>query len=118
MPRPVKRRRICNMPSINAFGPYMLKDNDNNSINMTVEEFETIRLIDYEQLSQEQCSKVMEIGRSTVQRIYDEARKKIADSMVNAKVIKIEGGNYIVCKENSTTNNNGCGKCFRRRGQK
>ena len=42
---------------------------------MTVDDSETIRLIDLERFNQEECAKQMNIARSTVQGIYIEARK-------------------------------------------
>ncbi|WP_129721666.1 DUF134 domain-containing protein [Xylanivirga thermophila] len=113
MPRPRKWKRVCNMPKVNTFGP-CIEDNDiTGAIQMTVEEFETIRLIDHEGLNQEQCSEIMGIGRSTVQRLYEKARRKIADSIVNGKVLKIEGGDYRVCSD--LESGNACEKCIRNR---
>ena len=65
---------------------------------MTVEEYEVIRLIDMEGLMQEECAKRMNVARTTVQRIYAEARK-IAESLVLGKILKIEGGNYELCED-------------------
>ena len=66
---------------------------------MTVDEYETIRLIDLEDFSQEECSKQMNVARTTVQRVYNEARKKIAAAIVHSKVLQIEGGTYNLCGE-------------------
>jgi len=62
-----------------------------------VDEYETLRLIDLEGLKQEECALRMNIARTTVQGIYNTARKKIAESLVNGKVLRIEGGNYEIC---------------------
>ncbi len=80
---------------------------------MTVEEYETIRLIDLEGFTQEECADRMNIARTTVQRIYNDARKKLAESLVNGKVLRIEGGDYKLCdgEENSCD----CGGCRRHR---
>lgn len=115
MVRPRKWRRVCTLPEVNKFGPI---DNGNyidEPIIMTVEEYETIRLMDLEGLNQEECADSMGVARSTVQRIYDDARKKLADSLVNRKIVKIEGGNYKLCSEFGDKENcDGC-ICHRHR---
>jgi predicted DNA-binding protein (UPF0251 family) len=80
---------------------------------MAVDEFETIRLIDLESFTQEECARQMDIARTTVQRIYDGARKKLADSLVNGKMLIIEGGDYVLCKGLEETCR--CGGCLRHR---
>lgn len=61
------------------------------------DEYEVIRLLDYAALTQEQCAEKMNVSRSTVTRMYDTARQKMADALVNGKKIRIEGGDVIVC---------------------
>ncbi|MBA1336984.1 MAG: hypothetical protein HPY66_3420 [Firmicutes bacterium] len=80
---------------------------------MTVEEYETIRLIDLEGLTQEECADRMDVARTTVQRIYNDARKKLAEALVNGNVLKIEGGNYKLCDEREQVY--GCGRRRRHR---
>lgn len=65
---------------------------------MTVDQYETVRLIDLEGFTQEACAEKMEIARTTVQSIYAEARKKLADALVNGKMLRIEGGEYKLCE--------------------
>lgn len=96
MPRPMKWRKVCCLPENSRFGPLDLKDSK-DYINMTVDEYETIRLIDLKGFTQEECAKQMNIARTTVQGIYIEARKKLAESLVNGKVLTIEGGEYKLC---------------------
>ncbi len=110
MPRPIKWRKVCCLPQSNKFGPLDLNCENENHVNMTVDEYETIRLIDLEGFTQEECAKQMNIARSTVQGIYIEARKKLAQSLVNGKVLSIEGGEYRICDGRG----NGCGKGCRR----
>ena len=97
MPRPMKWRKVCCLPESNQFGPLGAEANLENFVKMTVDEYETIRLIDLEDLTQEECAKQMNIARTTVQGIYNEARKKLAQSLVNGKVLFIEGGEYRLC---------------------
>lgn len=112
MARPVKWRKVCCLPESNRFGSLDLPVDDKNIVSMTVDEYETIRLIDLEGFTQEECGRQMNIGRTTVQGIYIEARKKIAESLVNGKVLIIEGGEYRLCEGLG----NGCGRgCHRRR---
>lgn len=61
---------------------------------LSVDEFEALRLIDLEGLNQEECARRMEVARTTVQAIYDRAREKVADFLVNARELRIAGGAY------------------------
>lgn len=92
MPRPKRCRRICGYPSVWSFAP------ESGSISETVpfmlDEFETIRLMDYQKMTQEECAAVMGVSRATVANIYENARFKIADALVNGKRIRLTGGAY------------------------
>lgn len=116
MPRPMKWRKVCCLPESNRFGPLDCPADTNNYVNMTVDEYETIRLIDLEGFTQEECAKQMNVARTTVQGIYIEARKKIASSLVNGKILLIEGGEYRLCDGLG----DGCGRngCHRHRCSK
>lgn len=105
MPRPKKWRRVCCLPENNRFGPLDLPSGTSAAIQMTVDEYETIRLIDLEGLTQEECAGKMDIARTTVQWIYTDARRKIAESLVNGKTLQIGGGEYRLCDGQG----NGCG---------
>lgn len=110
MPRPMKWRKVCCLPEKNKFGPLDLSGDENNFIKMTIDEYETIRLIDLEGFTQEECSKKMNVARTTIQGIYNEARKKLANSLVNGTLLVIEGGEYKLCSERGK----GCGRGCRR----
>ncbi len=97
MPRPMKWRKVCCLPNSNRFGPLDSTLENNNIVNMTVDEYETIRLIDLEGLSQEECAIQMNVARTTIQGIYSDARKKLAESLINEKMLLIKGGTYELC---------------------
>jgi len=107
MARPKKSRRVCSLPINTAFVPKSLKNVD--EIVMTIDEYETIRLIDFFEMTQEECALKMQIARTTVQAIYMSARKKISDCIVNGKQLLIEGGDVKVCDGKDTNCiDNGC----------
>ena len=116
MPRPRKWRKVCCLPQSNRFGPLNVPINYEDFISMTVDEYETIRLIDLEGFTQEECSNQMNVARTTVQGIYDCARKKLAESLVRGKVLRIEGGEYMLCDGLEEACR--CGGCRRHRGQR
>ena len=101
MARPEKCKRICSLPEQNRF-TCIGSDNSAASQVLTLEEFETIRLIDYIGLTQEQCAAQMHVARTTIQRLYTDARKKIAEFLLSGTSLEISGGNYRIC-ENSDT---------------
>lgn len=116
MPRPQKKRRICAMPEFSAFAPCH-RHEEAEIVEMTVDEYETIRLIDLMGCTQEDCSKQMEIARTTVQAIYDSARKKLADVLINGKRLEISGGHYRVCPHSGQCCAGTCAKRENRYGQ-
>ena len=80
MPRPPRCRRICDAPQVDTFCPNGSEDVE--PILLTLDEYEVIRLVDLEQQTHEQCAVQMDISRSTVQEIYEVARRKIAACLV------------------------------------
>ena len=96
MPRPVRVRRVCEEPKFTKFAPFGADSKEVQSL--TIEEYEVIRHVDYQKKTHEECAKQMAISRTTVTEIYETARFKIADAIVNGKTLCIEGGNYRVCE--------------------
>lgn len=96
MPRPTKCRRICALPQMREFGP-LQPGNEQGAVVLSVDEYEVIRLIDWLDMNQEECAAQMEVARTTVQAIYTSARRKLADALVNGRMLRIDGGNYRVC---------------------
>lgn len=95
MARPSRCRRICLEPEYDYFSP--CGEAGGEQVLLTVDEYETIRLIDHENRTHEQCAQQMGISRTTVTEIYERARSKIADCIVNGKALRISGGNYRLC---------------------
>ena len=100
MARPTKARMIENIPSKSWFKE--VGEENGNVLEMYYEEFEVIRLIDYEHLSQSQCALHMHISRSSVQALYEEARKKLARFLVEGGKLHLVGGHYEILKKERT----------------
>lgn len=102
------------MPHINEFRPRGVRSAD--CVVLTVDEYETIRLIDKEGFSQEECGAYMRIARTTVQQIYTSARAKLALMLVDGIALKIDGGDFELCdgKEHHCS----CGGCHKHRNSK
>ena len=110
MPRPVKCRKVCHFPNVLEFLP--ADDTEKKMpIVLTVDEYETIRLLDKKGYSQEQCAESMQIARTTVQRIYEIARKKVADAIIDGHPLRIEGGDFRICDGKSSKC--GLGGCYK-----
>ena len=110
MPRPRKFRNVCHFPRNLRFLP---EENGEKRppVVLSVDEYETLRLIDREGFSQEECGERMNVARTTVQLIYTSARKKLADMLVEGRELRIEGGEYRLCNGNAAS----CGEnsCFK-----
>lgn len=92
MPRPCRYRRIRCNPDTNYFKPRGIPLDMLEEVNLTLDELEAIRLADLECLYQEDAAKKMDISRQTFGNIINSAHKKVADVLLNAKALKIEGG--------------------------
>jgi predicted DNA-binding protein (UPF0251 family)/predicted Fe-Mo cluster-binding NifX family protein len=92
MGRMKRCRFVESYPQWNSFGPEGMSQAE--TAVLTVEEFETIRLIDWEHLTQQECAERMHVARTTVTDIYDHARLVLADCLVNGKNLVVAGGRY------------------------
>ena len=92
MARPCRCRRIRCNPDTNYFKPRGIPLDMLEEVNLALDELEAIRLADLEGLYQEDAAKKMNISRQTFGNIINSAHKKIADVLLNAKALKIEGG--------------------------
>ena len=96
MARPSKCRCICSMPRITEFLPRGEADL-RGPVVLQVDEFEVIRLLDYKGFTQEQCAGRMNISRTTVTRIYEAGRRKVAQALVEGRGLSIKGGDVMIC---------------------
>ncbi len=92
MPRPPRCRNICSLPEFWSFSAE--EDCTGEIIKLTLDELETIRLLDKEQLTQEECALQMNVARTTVTAIYESARHKLASALLDGKRLVISGGSW------------------------
>lgn len=92
MPRPKECRNVGCLPDKNYFKPKGIPASMLEEVVLTLDEFEAIRLADFNGLYQEDAAKQMNISRQTFGRIIESAHKKIGDVLINGKALKIEGG--------------------------
>jgi len=90
--RPKKTRWVKCSPADRCFRPKGKKIECCEGVTLTLDELEAIRLADLLELSQEETARKMKVHRSTISRILTGAHKKIADALVNVKIVKVEGG--------------------------
>jgi len=88
------KRKVLNPPSIKGFKPYGESSGKKNqqTINLLFEEYEALRLCDYDLLNHHQSSILMGVSRPTFTRIYASALQKIATAFVEGRQISIDGG--------------------------
>ena len=91
--RPKKLRNICcDITRERIFAPKCMVNDKNDYDNITLDEFEAIRMCDRENMKQEDVANTMNVHRTTVSRILTSAHQKIADALINLKEIRISGG--------------------------
>ncbi len=95
MPNRKRHRRITGFPIMEGYKPFGIPMCELEAINLLFEEYEALRLADYEDLKHEEAAVKMNISRPTFTRLYDKARKKIAQAFVEGKAIIIQGGTYV-----------------------
>jgi predicted DNA-binding protein (UPF0251 family) len=92
MPRRKRNRRIQVPPVIKGMSVYGIRGRKSNEVILHLEEYEAIRLLDYQNLTQEEAAVHMDISRPTLTRIYEEARNKVATAFVEGRDLIFRGG--------------------------
>ncbi len=103
MPRPKKKRNIVCDPDVSYFKPRGVPLRDLEEVGLTVDEYEAIRLADLFGLSHEEAGKRMGVSRATFGRIIQNARRVVADALVNGMAIRIEGGDYMAAVDEAAS---------------
>lgn len=92
MPRKKRFRRIQVPPVIKGMSVYGVRGRKSNEVILHLEEYEAIRLLDYQNLTQEEAAVFMDVSRPTLTRIYEEARNKVATAFVEGRDLLFRGG--------------------------
>lgn len=108
MPRQPKSRKINTPPKMLGYKPFGINSNSPIKIALQYDEYEAIKLINYDNLPQASAAELMEVSRPTLTRIYNRALKKIAQAFVEGKSIIIEGGVFEYDKDWYK-----CKKCYK-----
>ncbi len=105
MPRRRRLRKIVAPPSFKGYKPYGTNKNQREVVELLYEEYEAIKLADYNLLNHKEAAVLMGVSRPTFARIYETARRKIAQALVETKEIKTAYGNacfeknWFVCND-------------------
>lgn len=91
MPRKQKQRKVFLPPRFEGYKA--IGKSHEVSVELNLDELEAIKLLDYENLNQNDVASLMNISRPTLTRIYERARKKIATAIAEGKNISFKGGN-------------------------
>ena len=108
MPRPFKNRKVFNPPKMQGFKPFGIALCDSEDVVIQFDEYESLKLLNYDNLSQDEAAEKMNVSRPTLTRIYNSALKKLTQAFVEGKTIFIKGGNIEFDKDWYK-----CKKCFR-----
>ena len=92
MARPKKNRNVYSPPSFSNFKPVGLRNADLQHVSLTLDEYEALRLADYDGLEHNEAAEKMQISRPTFTRLITKTRRKISEFIVEGKGLLLEGG--------------------------
>lgn len=99
MPRRRRLRKVVAPPGFKSFKPYGSQKSGLSAIELFYEEYEAIKLADFDSMSQLEASKLMGVSRPTFARIYATARQKIAQALVESREITTVFGHATLDKD-------------------
>lgn len=111
-------RKVTELPKIKGFKPFggTRVEKHQPAVTLLLEEYEALRLCDYDHFNHEEAASMMGVSRPTFTRIYASALEKIAQSFVHGRTIIIEGGH--VYFDSAWFCCNACGCRFNHSGEK
>lgn len=110
MARPMRCRRLCRDSGEIRFAP--ADGAGAETALLTKDEFEALRLVDYEGLTHEQCAARMQISRTTVTEMCEAARRKLVGALVHNHEIMVTGGHTRLCDGSAPCRmERGCWRC-------
>jgi len=115
MPRPKRHRIVLSPPVSKGYSPIGKSVDQSQQLLLSLEEYESIRLCDYDMLNHSEACKLMDVSRATFARIYESARRKVAKAFAEGSSILFEGGHYRY--EQVWWRCNDCGSLFNQRNQ-
>ncbi|MDD2636028.1 MAG: DUF134 domain-containing protein [Bacteroidales bacterium] len=109
-PRRKRMRKIFGPPAIKSLQPRRRGGGSISSepVILLLEEYESIKLCDYDLMTHQEASEIMGVSRPTFTRIYASARRKVALSLVEIRTVLIEGGKVFYDGEWCECNDCGC----------
>ncbi len=115
MARPIQLRKIEFIPRVTCFKPAGIPRTTLEEVCLALDELEAVRLADLQGLYQEEAARKMDISRSAFARILDSAHRKIADTLVHGKALRLEGGPVLPGNARAGNCPRSC-PCHRRKG--
>jgi predicted DNA-binding protein (UPF0251 family) len=103
-----RKRRVEEPPGYSHFKPAGIPRRDLESVLLSVDEYEAIRLADYMKFEHLESSQRMNISRPTFTRLIEQARYKVAQALIDGKQLIINGGN--IDFERTLRQCNSCGE--------
>lgn len=103
MARTDKLRVVRSIPAQLEFKPNGIPSARLKKVGLTLDEYEAIRLADFEGLSHEDAAKLMNISRPTFSRVVEKARRKLSEFIVEGKKLVIEGGNVEIMQDDNNS---------------
>jgi predicted DNA-binding protein (UPF0251 family) len=114
MARPQRCRKIKTIPGVTYYKPRGIPLSELEEVTLTLDEYEAMRLADFDGLYQDQAAAKMSISRQTFGRIVESAHRKISDVLLHGKALKIEGGSVAVSATKESTRVCKCLDCTKK----